>query len=669
MQHDHVSWTEVEWESLQLGPILAVGAGSSIFSARDAFGSTVAVKKPKITEARVISNFLNELRVLCKLQHPNIVSVVAACTRPPHYCMMMPLCAQGSIADAIYIHKKSFTWAEKQRILVQLAEALNHVHAHNILHRDIKSQNILLKDDASVLLTDFELADSIETIHEGELASGRTRQGRTVGTLVTMAPEILLNRGVNTKKDFVYTFSSDVYAFAVTANEIVAGVMPYSDRFTSNVNVHTVLDTNYSTHTLAAAIAGDHLRPNVATRCPPEFAELIARCWHPLPALRPSFSEIIISLKSMSETEPAVSDGQIPHEASVPFVFQDNYFLKDKAQVFAQNEAAIASAIPAYGAACDVAPEWARSETSRDLQCGVAESCGRRGEDSMEDRNLICKQLFPASNCALLAVLDGHGGPAAAEFVSRSLPHAISAMANRPDVSCAADALKAAFSAMSNAFIASGNLTSGCTALVALISDNYLVIANAGDCRALLYAGGQIRQVTVDHVASNQNERAAAEARGGLISQVGGKWRINGLEVSRALGDGRCRPGVSSDPDIFALPIEEDHFFVRALHSSTFFDKKRCILSCLKILTFPHQLVLACDGVFDVLSNDDVARLVLTTAKDATMCARRILSEAFTKVCYLVMKCVFAQLIAISLPGVQRQSHSDGCIFASCRKL
>lgn len=515
----------------------------------------------------------------------------------------MPLCSQGSIADAIYIQKKLFTWTEKQSILLQLAEALHHVHSHNILHRDIKSQNILLNDDGSILLTDFELADSIAAIHEGELASGRTRQGRTIGTLVTMAPEILLNRGVNTKKDFVYTFSSDVYAFAVTANEIMAGIMPYSDRFTSNVNVHTVLDMNYSTHTLAAAIAGDHLRPSIATQCPPEFAELISRCWHPVPTLRPSFAEIIIALKSMSYVEPTAGDGQAPSLASTPFVFQDNYFLRDKSQVLAANVAALASAIPAYGNASDVAPCWAQFQTSRDLQCGVADSCGRRGEDSMEDRHLICRRLFPASSCTLLAVLDGHGGPAAADFVCKSLPHAVSAIANRADVSNAADTLKATFPAISDAFIASGNMTSGCTALVGLLCENQVVIANAGDCRALLYAGGRCEQLTVDHVASNDSERAAAEARGGLTSQVAGKWRVNGLEVTRALGDARCRPGVSSDPDIITFQIEPHHFF----------------------------MVLACDGIFDVLSNDEVARLVLTTAKDATMCARRILSEAFTK--------------------------------------
>jgi len=476
----------------------------------------------------------------------------------------MPLCSQGSLADALYVHKRKFTWAEKQIMLLQLAQALDHVHSHNILHRDIKSQNILLQDDGSVLVTDFELADSVAAIHEGELASGRTRQGRTIGSLVTMAPEILLNRGVNTKKDFVYTFSSDVYAYAVTANEIVAGVMPYSDRFTSNVNVHTVLDMNYSTHTLAAAIAGDHLRPNIATHCPQEFVQLIERCWHPVPAVRPSFAEIIRALSSMSCEEPTASDGQLSHLASMPFVFQDNYFLKDKAQVVAANEATLAIAIRAYGRPSEVAPDWARFQTQRHLQCGVAESCGRRGEDCMEDRNLICKQLFPASSCTLLAVLDGHGGPAAADFVCKSLPHAISAISNFPGVSNAADTLTAAFSAISDAFIASGNMTSGCTALVAMICEDHLVVANAGDCRALLYAGGQCRQITVDHVASNESERAAAQARGGVVSQVAGKWRVNGLEVSRALGDGRCRPGVTSDPEIFVLPIQPDHFFVRA---------------------------------------------------------------------------------------------------------
>jgi serine/threonine protein phosphatase PrpC len=187
----------------------------------------------------------------------------------------------------------------------------------------------------------------------------------------------------------------------------------------------------------------------------------------------------------------------------------------------------------------------------------------------MEDRHLICKRLFPSSNCTLLAVLDGHGGPAAADFVCKSLPHAISAIANRADVCNASDTLKATFPTISDAFIASGNMTSGCTALVGLVCDNHVVIANAGDCRALLYAGGRCQQITIDHVASNASERAAAQARGGLTSQVAGEWRVNGLEVTRALGDGRCRPGLSCDPDIFTFQIEPDHFFVSStFHSS-----------------------------------------------------------------------------------------------------
>jgi serine/threonine protein kinase len=584
--------------------------------------------------------------------------------------MLMPLCSQGSIADAIYTHKKVFTWAEKQSIILQLAEALNHVHSHSILHRDIKSQNILLKDDGSVLLTDFELADSVAAIHEGELASGRTRQGRTIGTLVTMAPEILLNRGVNTKKDFVYTFSSDVYAFAVTANEIVAGAMPYSDRFTSNVNVHTVLDMNYSTHTLAAAIAGDNLRPNLATQCPPEFAQLITLCWHPVPTARPTFTDIIHALKSMSSAEPASPGCQLHQTVSSPFIFQDNYFLRDKSQVLAANDAALAVAIPAYGAASIVAPDWARSKFSRDLQCGVAESCGRRGEDSMEDRNLVCKHLFPDSNCTLLAVLDGHGGPAAADFVCKSLPHAVSAIASRPGVSSAAETLKVAFPAISEAFIASGNSTSGCTALVAIICDDNLVIANAGDCRALLYASSQCRQLTVDHVASNESERAAAQARGALISQVAGKWRVNGLEVCRALGDGRCRPGVSSEPDICILPIEDDQFFVRARSSlflTCLFQTLLCFLFGLLILVLISWYWRATESL--TCSPMRMLRILCSPPPKMQPCVLAEFCPRLSQRLHVFAKKSFLKQSLIVLPGFQRQFDGDGYIFASRGQL
>lgn len=241
--------------------------------------------------------------------------------------------------------------------------------------------------------------------------------------------------------------------------------------------------------------------------------------------------------------------------------------------------------------------------------CGVAHMCGQRG--SMEDA--FCAFAVPHTPFFFLAVLDGHGGRGTADFAaSRLLP---SIMATREWVEAAASgfsndgvvlsALRAGFTACDAAAYAALRATSeersGSTAIAALVSPSRIFVANCGDSRALLVreVGASTIALSMDHKPDAPSERARLAGNAGAASCKGGYFA--GLAVSRSLGDFRTkldhqRAAASAPPPL--LPVEqqtvtsEPEVVVVVRGASDAF------------------LVLACDGVWDVVENSGAAAFV-----------------------------------------------------------
>lgn len=149
------------------------------------------------------------------------------------------------------------------------------------------------------------------------------------------------------------------------------------------------------------------------------------------------------------------------------------------------------------------------------------------------------------------------------------------------------NAIKSGFLKIDNNMRLTSQDTSGCTAICSLISPTHLFIANCGDSRAVLYDGTSLKFVTEDHKPFNPKERKRIIDAGGQATQ-----RINGtLAVSRALGDfefkkdhrrGPCAQLVSPEPEVTSIErLPQDEF-----------------------------LILACDGIWDVMDNDDLCQFV-----------------------------------------------------------
>lgn len=229
--------------------------------------------------------------------------------------------------------------------------------------------------------------------------------------------------------------------------------------------------------------------------------------------------------------------------------------------------------------------------SSTGLNCGGVGMQGWRVD--MEDSHIIT-DLPSLPDHTFLSVFDGHGGAGAAIFAGANMVRileetpAFQDYKNNPDnMELLGECLRQAFLA-SDKELASRQETSGCTAVVACITPKYIICANAGDSRCVMGTNSGTKPLSEDHKPSDEGEKKRIEAAGGTVT-----WkRVDGdLAVSRALGDFQYKTREDLPPEQQKVSCEPDI----TVHERTSDD---------------DALILACDGVWDVMSSQDCVELV-----------------------------------------------------------
>ncbi|CAA7013442.1 unnamed protein product [Microthlaspi erraticum] len=195
------------------------GGSSRVFRGCLSNGREVAVKILKQTED-VLNDFVAEIEIITTLHHKNIISLLGFCFEDNNLLLVYNYLSRGSLEENLHGNKKdpvAFRWSERYKVAVGVAEALDYLHnsaSQPVIHRDVKSSNILLSDKFEPQLSDFGLARwaSISTTHI--ICSD------VAGTFGYMAPEYFMYGKVNDK--------IDVYAFGVVLLELLSGRKPIS---------------------------------------------------------------------------------------------------------------------------------------------------------------------------------------------------------------------------------------------------------------------------------------------------------------------------------------------------------------------------------------------------------------------------------------------------------
>lgn len=253
------------------------------------------------------------------------------------------------------------------------------------------------------------------------------------------------------------------------------------------------------------------------------------------------------------------------------------------------------------------------------VRSGACTDIGKR--NNMEDAYFCCDNFADEYDfkhtgngpSAFYGVFDGHGGKHAADFVCSNLPRLIMEDDDFPRHidKVIASAFLQADTAFAEICTTDSDLASGTTALAALVVGRSLVVANVGDCRAVLSRRGKAIEMSRDHKASCIREKMRIEATGGYVCDD----YLNGqLNVARALGDWHMEGMKDSDgvgpliaePEVMKMKLtEEDEF-----------------------------LIIGCDGIWDVFRSQnaiDFARRKLQEHNDPASCSRELVDEALKR--------------------------------------
>jgi tRNA A-37 threonylcarbamoyl transferase component Bud32 len=266
-----------------LGDLVGRGGMAQVYRAHDrVLDRMVAVKVMRAIVAgeEERARFTDEARMLARLSHPGLVTVLDAASNDDEPYLVMELVDGPSLAE-----RCRGVAIEPERVAAigaQIADALGHVHAAGIVHRDLKPGNVLLGTDGRALLTDFGLARIISA------AMRHTTTGTMVGTPAYLAPEQVRGEEL--------TPAVDVYSLGLVLIEALTGVCPYQGL------------------PVEAALARLTTPPTIPADLPRPWRVLLRAMTALDPSDRPSTTEVAEALRRLaSGSESAPGLGGVVH--------------------------------------------------------------------------------------------------------------------------------------------------------------------------------------------------------------------------------------------------------------------------------------------------------------------------------------------------------------------
>ncbi|EAA11125.5 AGAP006461-PA [Anopheles gambiae str. PEST] len=247
---------EIPYETITDMVWLGSGAQGAVFCGK-LRNELVAVKKVRELKE-------TDIRHLRKLDHENIVKFKGVCTQAPVFCIIMEYCAHGPLhkklqdSGGVITPQQLVSWSQ------QIALGMQYLHTHKIIHRDLKSPNILIGENDVIKISDFGTSREWNEI---------STKMSFAGTVAWMAPEVIRNEPCNEKVD--------IWSYGVVLWELLTGEVPYK---------------NVDSSQIIFGVGNNSLYLPIPDTCPEGFKLLIKQCWSAKPRNRPSFKIILTHL-------------------------------------------------------------------------------------------------------------------------------------------------------------------------------------------------------------------------------------------------------------------------------------------------------------------------------------------------------------------------------------
>ncbi|WVZ15288.1 hypothetical protein V8G54_012854 [Vigna mungo] len=296
------SLDEIRAATQNFDKVIGTGGFGQVYKGYIDEGSIpVAIKRLKRDSQQGPREFLNEIKMLSQLRHLNVVSLIGYCNDNKEMILVYDFMTRGNLRDHLYnTDNPPISWKQRLHICIGTAHGLNYLHTgakHMIIHRDVKTTNILLDDKWVAKVSDFGLS------RLGPIGTSKTHVSTDVkGSFGYLDPEYY--------KRYRLTEKSDVYSFGVVLFEILCGRPPLihsAER--QQVSLSNWVRYCYQSGTIAE-IVEPTLKKEIAAECLKKFCEIGMSCLLEDGSLRPSMEHVAAMLEFTLELQESAEQRQ-----------------------------------------------------------------------------------------------------------------------------------------------------------------------------------------------------------------------------------------------------------------------------------------------------------------------------------------------------------------------
>ncbi|KAK7266632.1 hypothetical protein RIF29_19281 [Crotalaria pallida] len=274
------SYKEIQKATQNFTTTLGQGSFGTVYKATTPAGEVVAVKVLAPNSKQGEKEFQTEVLLLGRLHHRNLVNLVGYCVDKGQRILVYQFMSNGSLANLLYDEEKKLSWDERLQIALDISHGIEYLHegaVPPVIHRDLKSANILLDHSMGAKVADFGL--SKEEVFDG-------RNSGLKGTYGYMDPAY-----ISTSK---LTMKSDIYSFGIIIFELITAIHPHQ-------NLLEYISLAAMDHDGIDGILDKQLVENCNIEEVRQLAKIAHKCLHKSPRKRPSIGEVSQSISRIKQ--------------------------------------------------------------------------------------------------------------------------------------------------------------------------------------------------------------------------------------------------------------------------------------------------------------------------------------------------------------------------------